>query len=147
MFHFVSHGDPSEKRQNMEHKAEWNVRSKCVPFITKPLNLTFFITPVDYGDNLNTVFLFPRQNVRNTLKDILAQYHKTIFTIAETEKYAHVTYFFRGENEKPVATETRQIDTVTSSKKLYSTSRNRAAEITQGVIHSLENRSGRFLSY
>ena len=50
---------------------------------------------------------FQENQFVHTLKDVLAEHEKTIFAIAETEKYAHVTYFFRGENESPVATETR----------------------------------------
>lgn len=76
-------------------------------FILKPLILTFFITPTEYDVLLPTAVLFPRQAIQNTLKDVLAAQNKTIFTIAETEKYAHVTYFLRGENEAIVATETR----------------------------------------
>jgi 2,3-bisphosphoglycerate-independent phosphoglycerate mutase len=106
-------------------------------FAIKPLNLTFFITPVAYGDNLNTVVLFPRNNVRNTLKDVLAEHGKTIFTSAETEKYAHVTYFFRGENEEPVATEIRKmVPSIVVHD--YSTHPEMSAEkITQAVLLSL----------
>lgn len=76
-------------------------------FKIKPLNLTFFMTPVMYDKNLSTMVLFPREPITHTLKDVLAEHEKTIFSIAETEKYAHVTYFFRGENEAPVTGETR----------------------------------------
>jgi 2,3-bisphosphoglycerate-independent phosphoglycerate mutase len=107
-------------------------------FATKPLNLTFFMTPVDYGDNLNTVVLFPRKPVRNTLKDVLAEHGKTIFTIAETEKYAHVTYFFRGENEEPVAIETRHMIRSMPAENYIMYPEMRAQEITQVVIESLQ---------
>lgn len=115
------------------------IQPEKIPFITKPLNLTFFITPVDYGDNLHTTTLFHRTNISNTLKDILAQHHKTIFTIAETEKYAHVTYFFRGENESPVATETRHMIPSLEAKNYILHPEMRAAEITKTVIASLEH--------
>lgn len=108
-------------------------------FATKPLNLTFFMTPVDYGDHLNTTVLFPRDAVRNTLKDILAEHGKTIFTIAETEKYAHVTYFFRAENEEAVATEMRHMVPSLDVKDYVGNPEMQAAEITKAVVTSLQN--------
>lgn len=107
------------------------------PFILKPLNLTFFVTPVVYDVDLPTVVLFPRAAVHNTLKDILAAHDKTIFTIAETEKYAHVTYFFRGENEEPVVTETRIMIPSVVAQDYIDYPEMSAEHITDAVIASL----------
>lgn len=120
------------------------VQPEKIPFAIKPLNLTFFITPVDYGDNIKTSVLFERNAVRNTLKDVLAEHGKTIFTIAETEKYAHVTYFFRGENEAPVATETRHMVHSIAAKNYVDHPEMRAQEITQVVVQSLEDNPADF---
>lgn len=110
-----------------------------IPFILKPLNLTCFITPVAYADNLPSTVLFPRGSVCNTLKDVLAAHKKIIFTIAETEKYAHVTYFFRGENEEFVPTETRIMVPSVGAKHYKDYPEMSAALITESVIASLEN--------
>lgn len=120
------------------------VQPEKVPFIIKPLNLTFFITPVDYGGNIKTSVLFERGPVLNTLKDVLAQHGKTIFTVAETEKYAHVTYFFRGENEAPVITETRYMIQSLPIKNYSTQPKMQAEEITKSVIQSLENNPADF---
>jgi 2,3-bisphosphoglycerate-independent phosphoglycerate mutase len=108
-------------------------------FITKPLNLTFFMTPVAYDVNLSTTVLFPRKPVHNTLKDVLADHGKTIFTIAETEKYAHVTYFFRGENEEPVKAETREIIPSIVAKDYVDHPQMSCELITNAVINSINN--------
>jgi 2,3-bisphosphoglycerate-independent phosphoglycerate mutase len=108
-------------------------------FIRKPLNLIFFMTPVAYDKNIVTTVLFSREPVHNTLKDILASHGKTIFSIAETEKYAHVTYFFRGENEDPVATETREIISSIVAKNYIDHPKMSAELITEAVINSLNN--------
>jgi 2,3-bisphosphoglycerate-independent phosphoglycerate mutase len=108
-------------------------------FTRKPINLAFFMTPVAYGKDIPTTVLFPREPVHNTLKDILAKHHKTIFSIAETEKYAHVTYFFRGENEEPVATETRKIIPSIVAKNYIEHPEMSAELITDSVINSLNN--------
>lgn len=113
-------------------------------FVKKPLNLTFFITPVLYEKDFNTAVLFPREAINNTLKDVLAAHNKTIFTIAETEKYAHVTYFFRGENEQPVATEMRHMLSSISAKNYIEHPHMCAAEITDAVVESLKNNPADF---
>lgn len=106
-------------------------------FILKPLTLAFFITPTEYGVSFPTTVLFPRTPIYNTLKDVLAQNNKTIFTIAETEKYAHVTYFFRGENEEPVATETRVMIPSLQRENYVNNPHMSAEKITESVLHSL----------
>ena len=120
-----------------QYETEWDIGSKLVPFIVKPLNLTFFITPVVYDVNLATTVLFPRKSVRSTLKDVLAEHGKTIFSITETEKYAHVTYFFRGENEDPVATETRTMIHSIRAHDYSAQPEMSANEITHSVVVSL----------
>lgn len=45
--------------------------------------------------------LFDKENVQNTLGEYLAENGKTQLHIAETEKYAHVTFFFNGGRETP----------------------------------------------
>ena len=51
--------------------------------------------------------IFPKENVQNTLGEYLANNGKTQLHIAETEKYAHVTFFFNGGRETPYENEDR----------------------------------------
>ncbi len=51
--------------------------------------------------------LFDKENVQNTLGEYLSANGKTQLHIAETEKYAHVTFFFNGGRETPYAHEGR----------------------------------------
>ncbi len=51
--------------------------------------------------------LFDKDNVQNTLGEYLATQGKTQLHIAETEKYAHVTFFFNGGRETPYEGEER----------------------------------------
>lgn len=44
--------------------------------------------------------IFPKDNVDRTLGEILSDAGKKQLRIAETEKYAHVTFFFSGGREK-----------------------------------------------
>jgi len=63
-------------------------------FPTPQLDLAFFITPTTYNQKLKTMVLFPTQKIINTLKEVLVQEGKTIFSIAETEKICTYYLFF-----------------------------------------------------
>lgn len=53
--------------------------------------------------------LFNRENIKGTICEYLSELNKKQFKIAETEKYAHVTYFFNGGAEKPFPGEDRTL--------------------------------------
>ncbi|MDE0094477.1 MAG: 2,3-bisphosphoglycerate-independent phosphoglycerate mutase [Gammaproteobacteria bacterium] len=53
--------------------------------------------------------LFPTPEVENSLGEYLAKNNLTQLRLAESEKYAHVTYFFSGGREKPFEGESRKI--------------------------------------
>ncbi len=69
--------------------------------------LATFVTCTQYDANFNVPIAFPPQSLKQSLGDYLAQLGKTQLRIAETEKYAHVTFFFNGGNEQPYAGENR----------------------------------------
>ncbi len=83
------------------------VDEQFVDFDRRFIPLSFFITMTNYDNSLKTKTVIEPQQINNTLKEVLSAHDKTIFAIAETEKYAHVTYFFNGFKEEPVALETR----------------------------------------
>lgn len=58
-----------------------------------------FVTLTEYDKNLSPLVAFPPMNIENTLSETLAKAGLTQAHIAETEKYAHVTYFFNGGKE------------------------------------------------
>ena len=61
-----------------------------------------------YDASFKDVFVaFPPEEITNTLPQYLASQGKTQLHIAETEKYAHVTFFFNAKLEAPVEGETR----------------------------------------
>jgi 2,3-bisphosphoglycerate-independent phosphoglycerate mutase len=53
----------------------------------------------EYSADIDTTIAFPSEPLDNVLGDYLAQQGKTQLRIAETEKYAHVTFFFSGGRE------------------------------------------------
>ena len=66
----------------------------------------YCMTPYD-ASFTGVNILFPKENVENTLGEYLSQQGKKQLHTAETEKYAHVTFFFNGGREAPYEGEDR----------------------------------------
>ena len=63
----------------------------------------------EYSDELKVMMssLFPPEDVRETIGEVMAERHLKQLRIAETEKYAHVTFFLNGGREEPFPGEDR----------------------------------------
>lgn len=73
----------------------------------KALNL-YYITLTNYDDTFKNVkIIFDKDNLNNTLGEVLSRVGKKQIRIAETEKYPHVTFFFSGGREQEFDGETR----------------------------------------
>jgi len=71
------------------------------------LNL-YYVTMTNYDDTYTNVHvIYDKDNITNTLGEVLAKAGKKQIRIAETEKYPHVTFFFSGGREEPFEGETR----------------------------------------
>ena len=68
----------------------------------------YCMTPYD-ADFKNVHILFPKENVNNTLGEYLSSKGLKQLHTAETEKYAHVTFFFNGGREEPFPGEERTL--------------------------------------
>ena len=64
-------------------------------------------TMTRYASDLDTPIAFAEQDVHDTLAEVLADHGLRQLHVAETEKYAHVTYFFNGGREEAWSGETR----------------------------------------
>ena len=71
------------------------------------LNL-HYVTMTNYDESFQNIqVVFKKDNLEDTLGEVLAKHHKKQLRIAETEKYPHVTFFFSGGREEPFKGETR----------------------------------------
>lgn len=68
---------------------------------------THFVCMTRYDETFKVPVVFPPENLKNILADIISFHHFKQLRIAETEKYAHVTFFFNGGRETPVDGEER----------------------------------------
>ena len=73
----------------------------------KALNL-YYVTMTNYDATFNNVHvIYDKDNLNNTLGEVIAKAGKKQIRIAETEKYPHVTFFFSGGREKEFEGEKR----------------------------------------
>ncbi len=71
------------------------------------LNL-YYVTMTNYDEKFTNIkIVFEKDNLTETLGEVLEKHHKKQIRIAETEKYPHVTFFFSGGRELPFEGETR----------------------------------------
>ena len=71
------------------------------------LNL-YYVTMTNYDETYHNVkVIYNKDNITETLGEVLEKNHKKQIRIAETEKYPHVTFFFSGGREEPFEGETR----------------------------------------
>jgi 2,3-bisphosphoglycerate-independent phosphoglycerate mutase len=99
-----------------------------------------FTTMTEYDKSFQVPFVLPREHPNNILADVMAQLNWKNLRVAETEKYAHVTYFFNGGNEKPYPGESREL--VPSPKvATYDLKPEMSAQgITDVVVKAIERR-------
>ncbi|MBN4075870.1 MAG: phosphoglycerate mutase (2,3-diphosphoglycerate-independent) [SAR86 cluster bacterium] len=71
------------------------------------INYSAFLTLTQYADDIKAPCAYPPMTLTNSLGEYLANQNLTQLRIAETEKYAHVTFFFSGGREKEFTGETR----------------------------------------
>jgi 2,3-bisphosphoglycerate-independent phosphoglycerate mutase len=105
-----------------------------------PLKL-HFTTMTQYDKTFKVPFVLSREHPNNILANVMAELNWKNLRVAETEKYAHVTYFFNGGTEKPFPGEEREL--VPSPKvATYDLKPEMNAEgITKVVVNAIEKRN------
>jgi len=73
-----------------------------------PKNL-HYVMMTQYDKSFDLPYVLPPEHPNNILANVMAQTNLKNLRVAETEKYAHVTYFFNGGAEKPFPGEERQM--------------------------------------
>ncbi len=84
----------------------------------RPL-LSYYVTMTLYDEGFDFPVAFPPEKLKNILTEVLSNRGMKILKIAETEKYAHVTYFFNGGEETPFKNEDRVLIPSPKDVKTY----------------------------
>ena len=109
------------------------------------LNLNY-VTMTMYDQSFNNVpVLFYKDNLQNTLGEVLSAHNKTQIRIAETEKYPHVSFFFSGGREDNFEGENRIM--IPSAKvATYDLQPSMSAQkITDAIVSEIENSPADFI--
>jgi 2,3-bisphosphoglycerate-independent phosphoglycerate mutase len=107
-------------------------------FQRKYLDDLVFVTMTEYDKKFSLPVAFPFIDIKWTLGAIISQAGLKQLRLAETEKYAHVTYFFNGGVEKPFDNEERIL--IPSPDVSFEEAPEMAAEkVTETIINNLKN--------
>lgn len=111
----------------------------------KVLSNLYYCTMTSYDASFDFPVAFPKFKPVNILGDVLEQNGINQFRTAETEKYAHVTFFFNGGIDEPQPHETRKL--VASPKvATYDLQPEMSApEVCENVLSAIENEDYRFI--
>ena len=111
----------------------------------KPLDL-YYVTLTNYDETFKDVkVVFDKNNLKDTLGEVLAKAGKTQVRIAETEKYPHVTFFFNGGREVPFIGEERILCPSPKVSTYDLKPEMSAFEIRDAIVEKIENDSPDFI--
>ncbi len=108
--------------------------------------LTRFLCLTQYDKNFSLPVAYPPQSLKNILPDIFNDLNLKQFRIAETEKYAHVTFFFNGGREKVYNGETRSLVPSPKNVPTYDLKPEMSApEVTKNLVDALNRAEYHFV--
>jgi 2,3-bisphosphoglycerate-independent phosphoglycerate mutase len=106
----------------------------------------YYVTMTNYDDSFKKVeVIYPKENLTETLGEVLEKHGKKQIRIAETEKYPHVTFFFSGgretefEGEKRILCPSPKVATYDLKPEMS------AYEIKDAIIPELEKQEADFI--
>lgn len=106
----------------------------------------FYVTMANYDDSFKDVkVIFNKDNLENTLGEVLAKEALKQIRIAETEKYPHVTFFFSGGREEAFPGESRILAPSPKVATYDLKPEMSAFEIRDKIIPELEKKSADFI--
>jgi len=103
----------------------------------KDLNIA---TMTQYSQDFSYPILFPKKSVENTLADVISNAGLTQLHTAETEKYAHVTFFLNGGVEEPLKNETRVLIPSPNVKTYDEQPQMSAPAVTETVLKAMNDK-------
>lgn len=111
----------------------------------KVLNNVYYVCMTQYDETFNLPVAFKPEKLTNILGEVLDKNNIKQFRTAETEKYAHITFFFNGGVEEPNKLETRKL--VASPKvATYDLKPEMSAyEVCDNILEALNNKDYGFI--
>lgn len=114
-------------------------------FPVKKFNNLYIVTMTEYSAKFSLPVAFPQEKVENPLGKIISENGLSQLRIAESDKYAHVTYFFNGLQNKTFPNEFRILVPSKNIVHHEEAPEMMASEITSRIIQALEENSFNFI--
>lgn len=101
--------------------------------------LADFVMTTEYSADINTSCAYPPEDIVNSFGEVIQNQNKKQLRIAETEKYAHVTFFFSGgqedlyEGEDRILVPSPQVETYDLKPEMS------AYEVTEKLVEAIES--------
>ncbi|MEO9891519.1 2,3-bisphosphoglycerate-independent phosphoglycerate mutase [Aurantibacter sp.] len=114
-------------------------------FETKKIPL-YYVTMTNYDDSFNGInVIFNKDNITETIGEVLSKAGKKQIRIAETEKYPHVTFFFSGGQEEPFPGESRILRNSPKVATYDLKPEMSAYELTDALVEDLKKQEADFV--
>lgn len=146
----VENGAPRATIANNDALIFFNIRADRVRQVSRPFCASGFarfeiaplsglhcVTMTQYDDTAGVSVVFPPQPITDTLAQSVSAAGLTQLHIAETEKYAHITYFFNDGREEPLSGEERILIPSPSLESYAEKPEMSAPEITDATVRAL----------
>ncbi len=106
----------------------------------------YFVTMTEYERDLPVSGIaFPPETIRNDLGEVLSAHGKKQLRVAETEKYAHVTYFFNGGKERAYPDEDRILVPSPVVSRFDEIPEMSAADVTETILKAIREEKYDFI--
>lgn len=149
----MENGQPVAKIQDGDSLIFFNFRPDRAREITKAFSLPgfdkferplfmkklFFVCMTEYERSIPVEVAFPPEVIVNSLGEVLSKAGLKQLRIAETEKYAHVTYFFNGGGDKKSEGEVHQLVPSPSVDSYDQKPEMSALEVTEKVVKAIDD--------
>ena len=124
---------------------EDSIRQIVETFIKAAIPDLFIATLTEYNKKFNLPVAFPPEDILNPLGKVLADNNRVQLRLAESDRYAHVTYFFNGYREPPFKNEYRVLIPSKTAARTDDFPEMRAAEITARAIAAISENAYDFI--
>ena len=106
---------------------------------SKVPNIQHFVMTTEYSDDIDADIAFDKATLKNNFGEYIANHNKRQLRIAETEKYAHVTFFFSGGQEQTFNGEERTLIASPSVATYDLQPQMSAPELTDKLVEAIES--------
>lgn len=124
---------------------EDSIRQIVETFIKTKISSLLITTLTQYSERFNLPVVFPPEKVTDPLGKVLSDNGRVQLRLAESDKYAHVTYFFNGYREPPFKNEYRVLIPSKSAARADDFPEMMAPEITARAVSAISENAYDFI--